>query len=162
MKNLFDHEQPTLVFLDELTVLLSKMIAEENGKEKASSFLHWLRSMRIVKNSKIKWVFCSSVGIANFANVHQLSKTLNDIEEYILRPFDKETGVAMVLRLGESNELGITEEVASQIVVKLDYCPPYFLQLMFNKMESLHKIEGLAIDRLIVDVAYERLIPKGY
>ena len=75
LKKLLNHEQPTLIMIDEVTILLSGFLNtdKEQGLESVEFFLNWLRSFRQVKGTKIHWVFCSSIGIDNFTNRHNLS-----------------------------------------------------------------------------------------
>jgi len=79
VKALLNHEEDTLIMVDELTILLNRLLKNENGLRDVEFFLNWLRSFRQVTGSKIRWVFCSSIGIDNFTNMHNLSHSLNDV-----------------------------------------------------------------------------------
>lgn len=162
LNDLIDHEKPTLIFLDEFTVLLSRMIHQENGFESVTPFLHRMRDLRIKSGSKIRWIFCSSVGIENFTHTHKLSATMNDISDYFLKSFDNATSQQMLQKLGEGNNLRLTTDIQGKIIEKLSFCLPYFLQLMFEKINYLHEVENHPLTQEIVETAYNLLISEKH
>jgi AAA+ ATPase superfamily predicted ATPase len=163
LSDLLDHNEKTLIFFDELTVLLTAIVKENSdGEKNAAAFLHWLRDMRIKSGSKIRWIFCSSVGIENFTHKYRISDTVNDIQPYKLLAYTKEQSIAMLENLGRSEKLKLTSEIKKEIVEKLDYCIPFFLQIMFGKIAYLVSIEDMPLDNNIVDVAYARLIEETH
>ncbi|WP_259016626.1 ATP-binding protein [Emticicia fluvialis] len=162
LSDLLNHDEPTLIFFDEITVLLSIMIKQENGHETVTNFLHWLRSQRIKPGSKIRWIFCSSVGIENFTAIHKLSKATNDLKEHDLESFDEPTSRAMLKKLAGDNNIELNDEVIRAIIKKLGYCLPFFLQLMAEKIDFLNKVQKKPVDLLIVDKAYNILIEESH
>ncbi len=162
LADLLDHEKETLIFMDELTVLLSNIINQEDGHRNVSSFLHWMRELRIKSGSKIRWIFCSSVGIENFTHTHRISTTMNDMSDYFLKPFDNETSKAMLRKLAERDNLDLSFEIQEAIVQKLSFCLPYFLQIMFEKITYLFEVEELTLNTEIVEVAYKALINEKH
>ncbi len=162
LSELLDHDKQTLIFMDEFTVLLSNIINQEDGHRNVSSFLHWMRELRIKSGSKIRWIFCSSVGIENFTHLHRISATMNDIGDYSLKSFDVETSIAMLKKLAENNNVDLSNEVQDAIVQKLSFCLPYFLQLMFEKISYLSEVELLPINFEIVETAYNALISEKH
>jgi hypothetical protein len=82
---LLDHREKTLIFLDELTVLLTRIFeTSDDGINDVKNFLHWLRDIRITAGSRIRWIICSSVGVENFTHKHGISDTINDVSVYHL------------------------------------------------------------------------------
>ena len=161
--NVIAHDEPTLIFIDELTVLLKVILeSSEDGKKEVKHFLHWLREIRQTSKSKIRWIYCSSVGIENFTHTHGISDTVNDLSDYSLKSFSKEDSMKMLDELSKSYNLKISEEIATCIVEKLDYCLPYFLQLIFEKINSLTKIDEVPLNIAIVDIAYKILTEEDH
>ena len=64
----------------------------------------------------------------------------------------------MLEKLGNDNDLVLSEEVKEAIVQKISFCLPFFLQIMFEKISYLHEVEGVKKDINIVDAAYKLLI----
>jgi uncharacterized protein len=157
LAEIIDHEKPTLIFMDELTVLLSNILKQENGHFQVSNFLHWMRDLRIQSGSKIRWVYCSSVGIENFTHLHNISATLNDVTEYMLKSFDAQTSKSMMKLLGESNDLKLKDEIQNEIIEKLAYTIPYFIQLVFEKILYFKEVEDVHLNTEIVQLAYDAL-----
>jgi uncharacterized protein len=153
--NVIAHDEPTLIFIDELTVLLKVILeSSEDGKKEVKHFLHWLREIRQTSKSKIRWIYCSSVGIENFTHTHGISDTVNDLSDYSLKSFSKDDSIKMLAALSKTYDLEIGEDIAKSIVEKLNYCLPYFLQLIFEKINSLTKIEEVPLNIAIVEMAY--------
>ena len=163
LSDILNHESNTLIFLDEVTVLLTSIIKKgEDGKDNVGSFLHWLRDIRITAGSKIRWIYCSSVGIENFTHEHRLSDTVNDISKYNLKSYTKEESMKMLENLGATNNLTLNEAIQTAIVSKLDYCLPFFLQIFFEKIQYFTIIEQLPLNAEIVDIAYKSLIEENH
>ncbi len=162
LDKLLDHDKPTLIFFDELTVLLDALIREENGAETVAHFLHWLRSVRQVSGSKIRWIFCSSVGIENFTFFHRLSKTTNDIPSYRLKSFDKPTATGLIIALEQDAGISLPPLLREKILNKIAYLLPYFIQIVFEKIASLHETENMEINEQLVDKAYQTVIEESY
>jgi uncharacterized protein len=153
------HDEPTLIFIDELTVLLKVILeSSEDGKKDVKHFLHWLREIRQTSKSKIKWIFCSSVGIGNFTHAHGISDTVNDLSDYELRLFSNNESVEMLNKLSKTYNLKLGEIIINDIIERLDYCLPYFLQLIFEKIKELVIVENLPIDENIVETAFKSVI----
>lgn len=163
LSELLNHDEKTLIFLDELTVLLTSIIKSGEGGEKdVKDFLHWLRDIRITPDSNIRWIYCSSVGIENFTHKYGISDTINDVTDYNLKSYSREQSIAMLKQLGETNDLKLSDEILKSIVTYLDYCLPFFLQIIFEKINYLSKIENITLNNDIVDIAYKSLIEEKH
>jgi len=160
LKKLLNHEQPTLIMVDEVTILLNGFLNtdKEQGLESVEFFLNWLRSFRQVKGTKIHWVFCSSIGIDNFTNRHNLSYTFNDIKSFPLAAFDEETSMAFIKELAKSDNILLQEEVTRQMFKKIDWCLPYFIQVLYFNYQNLVNTYNKPNDSRTLDLAYQDLI----
>lgn len=156
--NILDHDEPLLFLIDEVTVLLERIMKTENGEQRAEYFLHGLRALRQVNNSKVRWIFISSVGIENFVNRHNFSKTINDFATYELQPFTTEDTHKMILALEAGQNFGLTPEIRTAITNKIGYLLPFFIQLLFAQMHQLHKIKRRDATLALVDEAYQEVI----
>jgi len=161
LANLLDQNKETLIFLDELTALLNTIIKEDDGLKNTIHFMHWMREFR-QKKSKIRWLFCSSVGIENFTHTYGIGNTMNDTQDYALRSFNVLVSKSMLSKLSIDNNLPLSDELQSAIINKLIYCTPYFLQLMFLKINFLHTIESKPLDDLIVEIGFKELTEEKH
>ena len=136
LEGLLDHQAPTLIFLDELGVFLSRLAQEEGGDTAVSDFLHWLRALRQQSDSNIRWVICSSVSVENFASKLGVSDTINDLMRHRLYPFSPEDSLRLLQKLSEKLSYELNPAILDKIISKLGYCIPFFLQLMFSKVDA--------------------------
>ncbi len=164
LKTLLDHEKETLIMVDELTVLLSSFIDNdiENGKKNVEFFLNWLRSFRQVSETKIRWVFCSSIGIDNFTSQHNLSYTFNDVNPYPIGEFKREKGKELLNELAKSDAIIISDEVINYMLDKIGWLLPYFIQILFSKFYHLVQVDEKPINIETVDEAYGLLINEKH
>src|SRR5579859_3444577 len=147
LAELLDHSENTLIFFDEITVLLTNILnSGEDGKIRVKALLHWLRDIRITSGSRIRWVFCSSVGIENFTHKHRMSDTLNDVHNFPLRSFSQKDSIEMLVALAKSYRLPLAAPLSEKITIKLGYCIPFFLQILFGKINYLFSVEGIPLD----------------
>lgn len=164
LKKLLNHEEETLIMVDELTVLLNSFIETDpvNGKKNAEFFLNWLRSFRQVSGTKIRWIFCSSVGIDNFTSQHNLSHTFNDVDPYPIGAFKKEKAKELLLELAKSDGIELSDEIIEYKLDKLGWLLPYFIQILFFKFYHLVQVEDRGITIETVDEAYDLLLKEKH
>lgn len=164
LKSLLNNKEETLIMVDEVTVLLNSLIKNdiENGINDVEFFLNWLRSFRQVSGTKIRWIFCSSIGIDNFTNMHNLSYTLNDVEPLHISEFTSEQAVEFVKALAISENLEFANNDVSYLLNKLGWNLPYFIQILFSNINQLVKIHNKSICNETTDEAYNNLINEKH
>lgn len=163
LKSLLGHAEPPLIMVDEVTIYLNNCLHDkEHGQQNISFFLNWLRSFRQVSNTKIRWIFCSSIGIDNFTNTHQLSHTFNDVPPFPLGAFDKPTSSQLLKNLAKSDNLTISDKDINYMLEKLGWWLPYFLQILHYKINYLVKIQDFPINKSTIDTAYEQLSSENH
>lgn len=164
LKKLLDHEKETLIMVDELTVLLGSFIDNDdvNGKKNVEFFLNWLRSFRQISGTKIRWIFCSSIGIDNFTSQHNLSYTFNDVNPYPIAEFKKEKGYELLKELAKSDDLYIEDEIINYMLDKIGWLLPYFIQILYSKFLHLVQVNDNEINIETVDEAYGLLLNEKH
>jgi bacterioferritin (cytochrome b1) len=160
IRQLIENTERVLIVIDEFTVYLNHLLTQENGIEKVEFFLEWLRSFRQTKN--VSWIFCSSVGIENFASMHQLSKHLNDLHSYPIGAFSENEAKDFISRLIVDENVQFTEDHIQYILDKLVWHLPFFIQLLAEKINFLVYIEGKQLSNETIDEAYNLLITESY
>ncbi|MWB95182.1 hypothetical protein GON26_12495 [Flavobacterium sp. GA093] len=164
LKKLLNHGENTLIMVDEVTVLLNSFMESDpvNGKRNAEFFLNWLRSFRQISGTKIRWIFCSSVGIDNFTSQHQLSHTFNDVDPYPIGAFKRDKAKQMLKELAKSDNIILSEEIIEYKLDKLGWLLPYFIQILFFKFYHLVQVEDREITIETVDEAYNLLLNEKH
>lgn len=163
LKKLVDHGENTLIMVDEVTILLNSFLVDkEDGVQNATFFLNWLRSFRQVAGTKIRWVFCSSIGIDNFTHQHQLSYTFNDVDSFPIGAFDLETGRQLLIELSKSDNVSLPDEIISSILSKIGWQLPYFIQLFYSKIIYSKQVEDQPLTEATVQGVYKKLISEKH
>lgn len=160
IEQLIESTENILIVVDELTIYLNHLLIQENGKEKVEFFLERLRHFR--QTTKACWIFCSSVGIENFASMHQLSKHLSDTHSFPIGAFSEYEAKDFILRLDVNEKVQFTKEHIQYILDKLVWHLPFFIQILVEKINFLVCVEGKQLSNDIIDEAYNRLITENH
>ena len=158
MMQLIEKSGELLIVMDELTIYLYRLLKQENGKEKVEFFLEWLRKFRQMQGTKVRWIFCSSVGIENFISMHQLSKHLNDVHPFTVGAFSEDEGKDFISRLEVDARVQFTEDHIQYILDRLAWHLPFFIQLLVEKINFLICVEDKQLSKGAIDEAYDRLL----
>jgi len=160
IRQLIENAGQILIVMDELAVCLYDLLKRENGREEVEFFLEWLRNLR--QTTKACWVFCSSVGIENFASMHQLNKHLNDLHPFHIGAFSKNEAEDFISSLDIDKNVLFTKDHIQYILDKLVWYLPYFIQILVNKINFLVCVEGKQLSNGTIDEAYNLLITENY
>lgn len=162
LKGLLNHEEDTLIMVDELTILLNRLLKNDNGIRDVEFFLNWLRSFRQITGSKIRWVFCSSIGIDNFTNMHNLSHSLNDVRRYKIDEYRESEAHEFIKELATSDGLTFLDEEINHMLEKLGWNLPYFIQILFSNINQLIQIHEHSMSIETIDKAYNQLASENH
>lgn len=152
-----DHTKDTLIVIDELTLFLNIIDRNDSNHQEAEFFLNWFRSIRQVTDSKIRWVFCGSVGLHNFTRSRNLSMTINDLLSFDFDALSEDEAKGLIRALAESERISLSENDISYFLESIEWPIPYFIQLLFTNIKHNKDIKnGITSD--IINSAIERLI----
>jgi len=162
IQQLIENTGDILIVIDELTIFLDHLLKQENGMEKVEFFLEWLRKFRQTSGTKVRWIFCSSVGIENFAATHHLSKHLNDIHSFPIGAFSEHEAKDFIARLDVDEEVQFSDENIQHILDKLVWHLPFFIKIMVEKINYLICIDGKQLSNNTIDEAYNHLLIENH
>lgn len=157
LKNLIESLGDCLIMMDEVTIYLNQLEEEKEAKS-VRFFLNWLRSFRQESNTKVRWIFCSSISIENYTQTKNLSYTINDISSFEIEAFDYATSIELLKKLEEDKEYTISQEHKEYILQKIGWLIPYFIQLYFSKIDYEISKNKQPITTQLLDVIYNQLI----
>jgi len=161
IKQLIENTGELLIVIDELTIFLDHLIKQKNGKEKVEFFLEWLRKFRQASGTKVRWIFCSSVGIESFASKHQLSKHLNDVHSFSIEAFSEDEAKEFISRLDVDEKIEFSDENIRYILDKLVWYLPFFIQILVEKINHLIYTEDKQFSDDTIDEAYYCLLSEN-
>lgn len=159
LKELIKHEEDTFIVVDELTLFLGILNKSDNGAEKVAFILNWLRSLRQVSKTQVRWLFCGSVGLRDFTSAMNLGYTINDLTEFSLDELTREEAIGLLRGLCRSEDINMSEECINYTLDKLQWNIPYFIQVIFSKLAEDY---GGKITQENIDVAYDKLCSENY
>lgn len=159
LKELIKHDEDTFIVVDELTLFLGILNKSENGAEKVAFILNWLRSLRQVSGTKVRWLFCGSVGLRNFTSAMNLGYTINDLMEFGLGELTREEAEGLLSGLCRSEHIEMSDELINYTLDKLHWNIPYFIQVIFSKLAEEYEDE-VTIES--IDNAYNKLCSENY
>ena len=162
IKQLLENTGETIIVIDELTIYLKHLLNQENGKEKVEFFLEWLQKFRQVSDTKVRWIFCCSIGIENFASRYQLSKYLDNIHPFPVGAFSENEAKDFISHLEVDNRVQFTKDHIQYILDKLVWHLPYFIKILVEKINFLACVEGKQLSNDTIDEAYKRLITESH
>lgn len=159
LKELIRHDEDTFIVVDELTLFLTILSKGEDGVEKVAFILNWLRSLRQVSKTKVRWLFCGSVGLRNFTSAMNLGYTVNDLTEFSLDELSRGEAAGLLLELCKSENIEMSDELVEYTLNKLYWNIPYFIQIIFSNLAEDYADK---ITREDVDTAYRKLCSENY
>lgn len=159
LKELIRHDEDTFIVVDELTLFLTILNKGEDGVEKVAFILNWLRSLRQVSKTKVRWLFCGSVGLRNFTSAMNLGYTVNDLTEFSLDELSRSEAAGLLLELCKSENIEMCDELVEYTLNKLYWNIPYFIQIIFSNLAEDYADK---ITREDVDTAYRKLCSENY
>lgn len=161
LKELIDHEQDTFIVIDELTLFLGILSKASGGQEKVAFILNWLRSLRQISRTKVRWLFCGSVGLRNFTSNLNLGYTINDLTEFSLDELTREEAHGLLQQLCASEQMSMDGVLIDYTLNKLLWNIPYFIQIIFAELLELYDDEK-AMTAESIDIAYNKLVSENY
>ena len=159
LKELIRHDEETFIVVDELTLFLGVLLKSDGGEEKVSFILNWLRSLRQVAGTKVRWLFCGSVGLKNFTASLNLSYAINDLTDFSLDELTSEEARGLMEGLCQGEGMNMDEESIIYALEKLHWNIPYFIQILFSKLRDNYT--G-AVSKEDIDTAYGQLCSESY
>lgn len=159
LKELIRHDEDTFIVVDELTLYLTILSKGEDGIEKVAFILNWLRSLRQVSRTKVRWLFCGSVGLRNFTSAMNLGYTVNDLTEFSLDELSRDEAAGLLTELCKSENIEMSDELVEYTLNKLYWNIPYFIQIIFSNLAEDY--EG-KITQEDIDAAYRKLCSENY
>jgi hypothetical protein len=152
------HNENILIIFDELTVFFENALKDESGNfNDVKCLLNWLRGLRSKKDTKIRWIFCSSISIEHFTHKHNLSKTINDFTRFKLDELQEDEPQRLIKALANSKKITFSDELIKHMLSKLGWNLPYFIQYYFKAIAELIA-DGKTLSENTIDEAYKNLL----
>jgi hypothetical protein len=132
---------------------------DEQGNERVSRLLHWLRALRQTYRKKIRWIFLGSIGLDSFVDDRNLRKTVNDLTPLSLDALDAKEADRFLAELAKSADLPLAPELRALIIERVGWPLPHHLQIVFHALVDSGARDG---SPAAIDGAFAHLLlPNG-
>ena len=145
----------TLLLVDELPVVLARMLRDGEGREEVSALLYALRTVR-QQVVGVRWVFAGSIGLDDLARRHGLTDTINDLDLFRLGAFSEIEASDFVTALAASRGSRFAPGAVEHLVSTMGWPLPYFLQLTVAVLPP-----NSTIDTDIIEAALDEAIDQA-
>ena len=157
-------EQPWLIYVDELPILLFNIIRNDpiHGVRRVRRFLDWFRNdVRAMPGvQSVRWLVSGSVGLDTLVQQHGMADTINSLKHEGLDAYTDTEAAAMLGELAATYSIDLTEEHRQQFVNSVGWAQPYYLQLAFHHLRSLRAtLPGLDLGQLIAQAVEQSAQP---
>lgn len=158
-------EQRWLIYVDELPIMLFNIVRNDphNGVQRVRRFLDWFRNdVRALPGSRaVRWLVSGSIGLDTLVQQHGMADTINSLSHQRLPAFKDKVAVAMLVRLEERYQIGLTQADALDIVKAVQWAQPYYLQMAFHHLRSLVSDTPRASTSSLIGKAIDSMVEPG-
>ena len=103
-------DKPVLLVIDELPILLNRMLKGDDGVRQVDEFLSWLRGvLQGIGDGSLVLIVSGSIGLTPLVNRLGIPDRINHLEPFRLGPWDCDTSIECFQRLAENYELRVED-----------------------------------------------------
>ena len=144
---LADHDQPVVLALDELPILVNRMLKDDyritpEGRRAADEFLSWLRRNGQAHQGRICLIISGSVGLEPILRQAGLSATANIFSPLDLKPWDERTALDCLAALAEGYGLDLPLAARQEMCRRLRCLVPHHVQCFFESLDEDLRLDG--------------------
>ena len=138
LASLSDSDVNLLIIVDELPVLVSRMLRSDNGKRDVELLLSRLRYWRQAPElrGRVHTLVGGSIGLEGVLRRAGLSSSINDLMPFLLNSWDRTTATDFLESVGRDNDFILDQCSISQVLDLLRDPVPYHVQLFFSALRD--------------------------
>jgi len=145
---LAESEQPVLLLIDEVPLMVNRMLKGEEfkinaeRKAKVDEFMSWLRQNSLTHQGKIRIVLSGSIGFEPILRQAGLSATINNFQPFDLKPWDEVAAIGCLQALAAEYGILFKNDAEAAMVRRLGCCIPHHVQMFFAHVYERCKRRG--------------------
>ena len=143
------HDQRVLLVIDELPILLKRMLRDDGHARRVDEFLSWLRAVTQGLKGSPVLVVSGSIGLEPLVQRLGMSDRINHLYPFRLGPWNRKVSTECFERLAASYGLRVDDGVANAVYDALGIGVPHHLQSFFGRLRDFTIMQGN--DRVTVD-----------
>ena len=142
-------EKPVLLVIDEMPILLKRMLQRDGDAARVEEFLSWLRgAIQALGEQSPVLILSGSIGLEPLVGRLGISDRVNYLDPFRLGPWERQTSVACIERLAASHGLTIEGEVGEAVYASLGVGIPHHVQSFFARLREHAIMQGRDVLRL--------------
>ena len=130
------HDRPVVLAIDELPILVNRLLKGPEGRRVAELFLSFLRKNAQAHKGKVVMIVSGSVGLEPILQRVGLSAHANVFPRYELKPWTEEVASECLAALAQRYEVGLPEEARRGMCRRLRCCVPHHVQQFFDLLHE--------------------------
>ena len=148
-----------LIVIDELPILIARMLDSGDRAEEASLLLAKFRQWRQAPGlrGKVQTLVGGSVGLEGVLRRAGLSASINDLTPFRVTAWSRPTAASFLRRVGEENRFPLTDHWIDRILDLLGEPVPYHVQLFFSALHDICATSSYLSEPLVKQCFEERL-----
>ena len=160
-----DADSKLLIIVDELPILVARMLRTGEGAGEAELLLSWFRQLRQAPDlrDRVHTLVGGSIGLEGVLRRAGLSGLINDLTPFRLDSWDLSTATAFLNALGDDRGFRLDDVSVVRILELLQDPVPYHIQLFFSALRDGCKGDAAGISQEVIDQCFnDRLAgPSG-
>ena len=131
------HDTPVLLVIDELPILLARMLRDDDGAKRVGEFLSWFRGvLQSIDKGSLVVMLSGSIGLEPLVQRLGITDRINHYATFRLQPWNRTTTVACMERLAASYGLRLEQGVPEAVYDALGIGVPYQAQMFFSRLRE--------------------------
>ena len=132
-----ERKKPVLLVIDELPILLKRMLDRDNDARQVDEFLSWLRGvLQSVRDGSLVLMVSGSIGLEPLVKRLGIPDRINHLYPFRLGPWDRDTSIECFQLLAKSCGLRIEDDVAEAVYNTLGVGIPHHVQSFFARLRD--------------------------
>ncbi len=143
------HDKRVLLVIDELPILLKRMLRDDRHARRVDEFLSWLRAVMQGFQGSPVLIVSGSIGLEPLMQRLGMSDRINYLYPFRLGPWNRNVSIECFERLAESYGLRVDDGVANAVYDALGIGIPHHVQSFFVRLHEFTVMQGK--DRVTAD-----------
>lgn len=142
LETLADAEHPVVLALDELPVMVNRMLRPkanritDESRQQTEIFLSWLRKAMGKHQGRIRWIACGSIGLEPILSQCRLTHTIGHLHAFHLNPWEDDVADGCLQALANYAGIQIPEASRQKMLSLLGCNIPQYVQMFFSHVKE--------------------------
>ena len=136
------HDKNVLLVIDELPILLKRMLRDDGDARRVDEFLSWLRAVTQGLKGSPVLIISGSIGLGPLVRRLGIPDRINHLDPFRLGPWDRQVSIECFERLAASYQLTVEDGVANAVYDALGIGIPHHVQTFFARLRDFTIMQG--------------------